>query len=232
MSRAVKPTMVGNDVLINTHREVSPEKPVEDVRLRLAFQEPAPVHHIPYQNLGALAFNAPAMEQTHFVRPSLGSHGLRFFSRAKIKPLLLVLVLMTLMIGIIAAKQQIVRLAGSVQSDISKAVASHKTVAPIAIPGQLVIHGSDYDSAMTALMTQTITLNVGSASQAVNGATIAGWINTKHQGSLIVFSVNTTAVSSYLNQVAKAGGATSSAVKQIANNLLKAQGMTVTVPSS
>lgn len=232
MSGSDKPIMVGNDVLIENHQAVTIQEPAEEMRSRLIFPEVPQERQIPYQNLGALAFNAPATEQRAFVVPSLPENTSRFFSKVKIIYVVIAVTLIGLSAAVIANKQHIVTLASGVTSLVRQDVTSHKAVTAIASPRQLVIHSSDYDSAMTALMTQPITLNVGSSTQTVNGTAIAGWINVKHQGSLAVLTVNTQALSSYLNGVAKTSGQNNAAFNQIANHLLKAQGMTVTVPTS
>lgn len=244
---ANSPILVGNDIAINSSsRIVRVKRPIEP---RRAFAFPrvnaGKERQFPYRNLGTLAFNlasAQTIEQPPLVMPSIGDYHPRFWNREKIVLFSIVLVVIGLTIAAVANKQHIVTLADEAKSSASQMLQNtnnHKTVTPLSSPRQLIIHSSDYDSAMTDLMTQPITLAVGGSSQTVNGAEIANWINVKNQGSLTYLSVNTQQLTSYLNQVVatsnQAGNKVTysqATVNQIANKLLKAQGITVTLPNA
>jgi hypothetical protein len=232
--------MVGNDFVISSPINLKPKVPPE-IRQRLFMPKLPAVSHRPNQNFRTLAYNsAPVMSPLAItLTPTIRSSS-TFFSRAKIVTIIIVLLLFGLTVGAIREKKQVIRLVNHVQTmanQVSQEVTHHPTV-PAVNPQQLIIHTSDYDTALTALMTQTITIHQGSYSQVVNGSVIANWLNINTERSLTYLTVNTQQVIAYLNQVIKANGQTavlapsSSIIKNIADNLLTAKGLTITLPTS
>ena len=238
MSRVESPVIVGNDIVIDTNRPV--RKKPEPVKIRRDYVFPSVQEKAPkprYQQIGALAFNAQVMAgQTQFFTPSLSERAPKFFGKIRLMYVVMAVTFICLSALILTNGQRIVALAhgfNSITRQLTGDVTHHQSVAPVSSPRQLIIHNSDYDSAMTALITQRIIFNVGNSSQTANGTAIASWINAKSQDSLTTLSVNTSALRSYLNHLMKVYGQTtpySSAVfNQIANNLLKAKGLNATL---
>jgi hypothetical protein len=245
MNRVSGPTMVGNEFFVNTNRNVIRRQP-EPIRRKLVLpQIPQiqPEPEIPYQNLDTFALNSTIAQTVPVVaRPRLGDFGSSIFTRTRIKTFIIVLVLAGATAGIIANKQHVIALADGAKSfavSSLKGLNHPKVVTPAANPRQLIIHSADTDAAVSALISQSITLNIGGVSQSVSSAVIANWFNTNTQGSKTTIKVNTAQVGSYLSQAIGSSAhnlselpAYTSALNQIANNLLKAQGVTVTIPAS
>lgn len=195
----------------------------------------------PLNDLSTFTFNESEIEQAPLELPlsPAAHHKSRASTKTKIVPLMVAIVFVVLAAGIVANRRQaltLMRGVGSFSSQLIQDVTNHKATA--ANPRQLIIHSSDYDSAMTALLTQQVTLNFGNSSQTVNGSSIANWLNIKNQGSLMVIAINSQQLGNYLNQSLKTSGITndsaaySKVFNQIADNLLKAKGVTVSVPST
>lgn len=235
--------MIGNDFASNKSREINTKKPVEPER-SFVFHYTNEERQYAYQNSGTLAFNTSADSHAGraFVFPTISGLGLGIFTRTRMIYLAMVLMLIGIAAGAIIYKQQIVILtrAGAtfIAQQISHESPSHNAAAPAANPQQLTIYTSNYDNAITDIMTQSVTLNVGSSSWAISGSNIASWVNSKKQGSYTILSINSSQLTIFLNQLVKNAaqkGQTvtnfNAAYNQIANNLLKAKGITVTIPT-
>lgn len=240
MSRVSWSPMVGNDMVVTMdERDVVPRPTVS----RHKFVFPQAPKDDTLNDLSTFTFNEPELEQVPLILPSSPAthHKARFFNKAKIIPFVGAVVFLALITGIVANRQQVMALTrrvGSFSSQLIQDITKGKAATPGVNPRQLIIHSSDYDSAMTALLTQQVTLNFGDSSQTVNGSNIANWLSIKNQGPLTVIAVDSQQLSNYLNQSLKTSGiANNSAVyskvfNQIADNLLKAKGVTVSVPSA
>lgn len=170
-------------------------------------------------------YNAPLLAQN---MPSTGiSKNKLHISKSMVWSAVVIVVLSGLTAASVLYKQQIL----TTVKGVRLAAAQHQA-APKPNPRLLVIHNSDYNQAITALMTQQITINLVNSSQSVSPNTIIGWLGISKHSSLTNISVKTNQVISYLNQVAAnangiSTGQVNAAANKIANNLLSANGMTV-----
>lgn len=230
--------MVGNDFVISSslslNKNEKAEKPALEPLQQIVMPRESSEYSEPYQNFGTLAYNSPAAGHPSFALPSVTEVSSNLLSRVKIVPLVTAVVVAGLMVGTLVYKQQIISQVSKAEvavSEAEQAMTGHRASPPAPNPRQLIIHNSDYDSALTALMTQPISLTVGSSSLSVSSTTIVSWINVNKGRSLTTLSVNTGQVASYLSQLTKSGAYPKAAFNQITDNLLKAKGMTVTLPT-
>jgi hypothetical protein len=168
----------------------------------------------PSLTLNASGFDLPRQKRARFNKTVL------------VTPALIVIILSSLTGLGMHYKGQILAAAHDVK------LAIQKPPQPKPNPRQITIRTSDYDSAVTALITQQITINTAGSAQSVSPNTIISWLNITKRGSLTDITVNSSAVVEYLNQVASSSGGidgaqVNSAANQIGNNILSAKGMTV-----
>ena len=107
-----------------------------------------------------------------------------------------------------------------------------KSVQSTPQPGQIVIETSDYDNALTALITQQVTVNVAGTGHSVSANTILNWLAVNKAGQLTYIKVKTNQVVNYLTKLASTNSGINTnqinaAAKQISNQLLNANGLTV-----
>ena len=189
-----------------------------------------------------LFVEAPTFQQSVFNTPAIHRPLASYFPKTFIVSAIIVLVLLLSTAIAVIEKQPIMSLLNRATIDtkvlLQKAV-KPKAVVPIVNPQQIIIHSSDYYSDVAAIMTQTITLELGSNSQAVGNATLANWLTITNKDKLTYIAVNKGDIAMYIKQFYAANGATvsneqsiQSPVNQIANNVLKAKGMTILLPQS
>lgn len=226
--------MVGNDFVINFDKRAQTERPDREPVQQVVMPRGNEESRGSYQNFGTLAFNSPVTSgHPAFALPSVSDLSARFLSRTSVMTLAAVLVVLGLAVGTVAFRQQIAAQVSDIQYNIrliEQNATKKKVVAPIPNPRQLLVHNSDYDSAMIALISQPITLNIGSSSISVSSSEIMNWLNVGKQGSLTDITVKMSSLNSYLTQEMSGAGSTAvnAASNKIANNILKGQGITVT----
>ncbi len=186
-----------------------------------------------------ISFAAPAIEEYEVYREPL-----QLFTRSRILISVAVITFLAIFSVTVMERHQIISLSSHLQADAGQIIQNDfkkQPKAAVANPQQLIIHSSDYYTAMTALMTQSVIIGFGSEAHSINvdTATITGWITVKNQGALTYLTVNNGKIAQYLKQLvasAQLGGQqavySQSVENQIANNLLKAKGATVYLPSN
>jgi hypothetical protein len=152
--------MVGNDFVISNSQNKNESEKVEIPAIepvqKIVMPRESSEYNEPYQNFGTLAYNSPATGQPSFALPSISDAGSRFLGRVKIIPLVTAVVVAGLMVGTLVYKQQIISRVSKAEVAVSEAeqvMTGHRAAPPAPNPRQLVIQNSDYDAALTALMT-------------------------------------------------------------------------------
>lgn len=241
MSRVYGPALVGNDMVvsrgtptyrkrayidrINTPPEAKTDEPKEERKsLPYLFQymleaTPAVPVVVPDVSDSLMAYNNGAIGTSTRRR-------LRF-SRAALVTLLTLMVVGGFTGAGLAYKKQLVKAVDNIKTALATHNASTK-----ASPTQIVIHSADYNNAITALMTQQISINVAGSIQTVSPNTIISWLSVRKTGSSTYISVKTNQVIQYVNQLASSvGGIQESKIRssasQISDNLLSANGITI-----
>lgn len=188
------------------------------------------------------SFAVPAIEEYEDYREPFQLFTL--FTRQRVMIGLIIFSIIAAVSVSVLERHQIFSTTSHLQSDavqlIQKEV-KHQPKTSAANPQQLIIHSADYYNAMTALMTQPVSIAFGANAQTTNVSTsmITNWINSKNAGGLTYFSVNENQIADYvknlvttLHQSGQQVAYSQSIVSHIANNLLKAKGMTVYLPTN
>ena len=178
-------------------------------------------------NLSPSSTSSAIMTSNYDFAQNSYSRKLLHINKAVIISLIGIIFMVLLSTTSLVYKQQIVNAVREVKTALAQ-----KSVPAKLNPRQIIIYNSDYNQALSALITQQITVNVANTSQTVNANTIANWLSIKSKGSLTYISVRSNQVYSYLNQIADRtgnvnAGQVNAASNQVSNNLLKAKGLAI-----
>ncbi len=248
MSRVTGPAMVGNDFVLNAPSPTTRRSSYRETNFRRDYSAPNTLRQVPKsltllpnlfrqmleatatypaeQNISAKS-ELPLLNQASYTPDSKTYKRESRFSKSIIFATIATVIIASLTATGLVYKKQIL----AAVNDAKMAVAQ-KPVTPKPKPNEIAIHNSDYNQALTALMTQQVTVNLANSSQSVNPTTIANWLSIKESKKLTYISVKNSQVDSYLNHMVNGiNGITaeqvSLAANKIADNLLKANGVTV-----
>lgn len=243
MNRVYSPAFVGNDILVKKVRPVTrrpvagPARPGYNITpngvsgrdMASAWQASVPAAAVTVPNY--VPVQSASIDQNSGQSPArLAKKRRRLLRKATFVSVAATAALASLVIVALTHKQQILAEARTV----STLVSNHKQPTSVKpVPGQIIIHTSDYNNALTALMTQQVTVNTSTLSHTVSGNTIYNWLKVKQAGAVTYISVNANQVTAYLtklttgNQSVISASQIGSATRQVVDNLLTAKGITL-----